>query len=83
MRPRPPRSARDITEHPDAHPRRLQDTAYIGVATMVAEGRPGFTLVRTPYVADETADAIAADTAHLVTNPLALLTEQTARLLAA
>jgi S-DNA-T family DNA segregation ATPase FtsK/SpoIIIE len=30
----------DITEHPDVHPRRLQDAAYIGVATMVAEGRP-------------------------------------------
>lgn len=63
----------DITEHPDEHPRRLQDAAYIGVATMVAEGRPGFTLVRTPYVGDETADAIAADTAHLVRDPLELL----------
>ncbi|NUS00008.1 MAG: hypothetical protein HOV67_32705 [Kribbellaceae bacterium] len=63
----------DIGEHPDAHPRRLQDAAYIGVATMVAEGRPGFTLVRTPYVADEIADAIAADTAHLVRDPLGLL----------
>jgi S-DNA-T family DNA segregation ATPase FtsK/SpoIIIE len=63
----------DIGEHPDAHPRRLQDAAYIGVATMVAEGRPGFTLVRTPYVGDEIADRIAADTTHLVRDPLSLL----------
>ena len=64
----------DIGEHPDAHPRRLQDAAYIGVATMVAEGRPGFTLVRTPFVADEIADRIAVETAHLVRDPLTLLT---------
>lgn len=63
----------DISEHPDAHPRRLQDAAYIGVASMVAEGRPGFTLVRTPYVTDEDAERIAASTAHLVVDPLALL----------
>ncbi|WP_034088724.1 FtsK/SpoIIIE domain-containing protein [Streptacidiphilus albus] len=63
----------DISEHPHAHPRRLQDAAYIGVASMVAEGRPGFTLVRTPYVADQDAERIAAATAHLVTDPLALL----------
>jgi S-DNA-T family DNA segregation ATPase FtsK/SpoIIIE len=66
----------DISDHPDAHPRRLQDAAYIGVATMVAEGRPGFTLVRTPYVADETADTLAARTAHLVADPLVLLADQ-------
>jgi S-DNA-T family DNA segregation ATPase FtsK/SpoIIIE len=65
----------DITGFPDEHPRRLQDPAYIGVAAMVAEGRPGFTLVRTPYVSDETADRIAADTAHLVRDPLRLLTD--------
>jgi S-DNA-T family DNA segregation ATPase FtsK/SpoIIIE len=63
----------DIGEHPDAHPRRLQDAAYIGVASMVAEGRPSFTLVRTPFVGDEIADRIAADTAHLVRDPLGLL----------
>ena len=43
----------------DEHPRRLQDPAYVGVASMVAQGRPGFTLVRTPYVPDEVADRIA------------------------
>ena len=63
----------DITDHPDAHPRRLQDAAYIGVASMVAEGRPGFTLVRTPYVPDETVDQAAQQTSHLVADPLALL----------
>ncbi|MFF5074680.1 FtsK/SpoIIIE domain-containing protein [Micromonospora olivasterospora] len=65
----------DITGFPDEHPRRLQDPAYIGVASMVAEGRPGFTLVRTPYVSDEAADRIAADTAHLVRDPLRLLAD--------
>jgi DNA segregation ATPase FtsK/SpoIIIE and related proteins len=67
----------DITGFPDEHPRRLQDLAYIGVASMVAEGRPGFTLVRTPYVSDEAADRIAADTAGLVCDPLRLLAEVT------
>lgn len=65
----------DITGFPDEHPRRLQDPAYIGVASMVAEGRPGFTLVRTPYVSDATADRIAADTAGLVRDPLRLLAD--------
>lgn len=65
----------DITGFPDEHPRRLQDPAYIGVASMVAEGRPGFTLVRTPYVSDASADRIAADTAGLVRDPLRLLAD--------
>jgi DNA segregation ATPase FtsK/SpoIIIE-like protein len=64
----------DITAAPDEHPRRLQDPAYVGVASMVAEGRPGFTLVRTPYVPDAVADRIARDTAHLVRDPFTLLT---------
>lgn len=63
----------DINDHPHAHPRRLQDPAYIGVASMVAEGRPGFTLVRVPYVADEDAARIATKTAHLATDPAGLL----------
>ncbi len=63
----------DIAAAPDEHPRRLQDPAYVGVASMIAQGRPGFTLVRTPYVPDEVADAIAARTAHLVRDPLQLL----------
>jgi hypothetical protein len=63
----------DITGFPDEHPRRLQDPAYVGVVSMVAEGRPGFTLVRTPYVPDATADRIADQTAHLVRDPHTLL----------
>jgi S-DNA-T family DNA segregation ATPase FtsK/SpoIIIE len=44
---------------------------------MVAEGRPGFTLVRTPRTEDQIAERIAADTAHLVSDPLALIEYQT------
>ncbi|BCJ52815.1 hypothetical protein Asp14428_42900 [Actinoplanes sp. NBRC 14428] len=65
----------DISGFPDEHPRRLQDPAYVGVASMVAEGRPGFTLVRTPYVPDAVADRIAGQTTHLVRDPLALLSD--------
>ena len=67
----------DISEYPDAHPRRLQHPDYIGVASMVVEGRPGFTLVRTPRTEDQIAERIAADTAHLVADPLALIEYQT------
>jgi FtsK/SpoIIIE family len=63
----------DISGYPDEHPRRLQDPAYVGVASMVAEGRPGFTLVRTPYVPDAVADRTAGQTTHLMRDPLALL----------
>ncbi|GEM_PF-2096346 len=70
----------DITNAPDEHPRRLLDPAYVGVASMVAQGRPGFTLVRTKYVADEWADEIAAETAHLVRDPMKLLVAQRAAL---
>ena len=65
----------DITAAPDEHPRRLQDPAYVGVASMVVEGRPGFTLVRTPYVPDAMADRIASPTAGLVRDPRDLLSE--------
>lgn len=66
----------DIADYPEAHPRRLQHPDYIGVASMVTEGRPGFTLVRTPYTADDTAEQIAQQTSHLVTDPLALIEYQ-------
>jgi S-DNA-T family DNA segregation ATPase FtsK/SpoIIIE len=70
----------DITEYPDAHPRKLQDPAYIGVASMVIEGKPGFTRVRTPYVSDEDTAAVVEQTAHLRADPAALLsTAQSAR----
>jgi S-DNA-T family DNA segregation ATPase FtsK/SpoIIIE len=67
----------DIADYPDAHPRRLQHPDYIGVASMVIEGRPGFTLVRTPRTDDEIAEHIAATTAHLVSDPLTLIEQQT------
>jgi len=66
----------DIADYPHAHPRRLVDPAYVGVATMQVEGRPGFTLVRTPYASDELTAKTAADTAHLVADPLGLLHAQ-------
>jgi DNA segregation ATPase FtsK/SpoIIIE, S-DNA-T family len=63
----------DISDYPEAHPRKLQHPDYIGVASMVVEGRPGFTLVRTPRTEDEAAEQIARDTASLVADPLALI----------
>ncbi len=59
----------DIADYPHAHPRRLQDPAYIGVLSVVAEGRPGFTLVRIPRMLDCAAIALAHDTAHLTRDP--------------
>jgi DNA segregation ATPase FtsK/SpoIIIE, S-DNA-T family len=66
----------DIADYPDAHPRRLQHPDYIGVATMVVEGRPGFTAVRTPYTTDQDTEHTALTTAPLVADPLALLKAQ-------
>ncbi|KAK1180893.1 FtsK/SpoIIIE domain-containing protein [Streptomyces sp. NBS 14/10] len=66
----------DIRNWPDANPTALQDPVYVGVASMAQQGRPGFTRIRTPYVADEDAARIAADTAHLTRDPAELLDEQ-------
>jgi S-DNA-T family DNA segregation ATPase FtsK/SpoIIIE len=64
----------DITQHPDAHPRNLQNPAYVGVATLVADGRPGYTLVRTPRAGtSEDIQRLARQHAHLVADPLLLL----------
>ena len=63
----------DIADYPHAHPRRLQDPAYIGVLTVLAEGRSGYTLVRNPFTSDADAIALAQATAHLVADPLALI----------
>ncbi|MEV0282468.1 cell division protein FtsK, partial [Streptomyces sp. NPDC050610] len=52
---------------------------YVGVASMAHQGRPGFTRVRTPYVADDDAARIAADTAHLTRDPADLLEEASGR----
>ncbi|MFE7707138.1 cell division protein FtsK [Streptomyces sp. NPDC057486] len=63
----------DIRQWPEANPVTLQDAAYVGVAVMNAHGRPGFVRIRTPFVADEHAARIAAETAHLTRDPGQLL----------
>ncbi|MCQ8829827.1 FtsK/SpoIIIE domain-containing protein [Streptomyces malaysiensis] len=65
----------DIRNWPDASPTALQDPAYVGVAAMAHQGRPGFARIRTPYVADADAARIANDTAHLTRDPAELLEE--------
>ncbi|MEU6166255.1 hypothetical protein [Streptomyces tanashiensis] len=69
----------DIRQWPDANPINLQDPAYVGVAVMSAQGRPGFVRIRTPYVPDAYAGHIAAETAHLVRDPFKLLEDLTGR----
>ena len=64
----------DIRNWPDADPVRLQDPAYVGVASMVIQGRPGFTRVRMPLVDPGHVARIAAATAHLTADPADLLT---------
>ncbi|MFC7510843.1 FtsK/SpoIIIE domain-containing protein [Streptomyces thermocarboxydus] len=59
----------DIRNWPDASPVALQDPAYVGVAVMAMQGRPGFTRIRTPYVSDADAARIAEATSHLTTDP--------------
>lgn len=56
----------DIRQYPEANPVALQDPAYIGVASMVVQGRPGFVRVRTPYVPEEVAAAVATRHRELV-----------------
>lgn len=63
----------DIRQWPDASPINLQDPAYVGVAVMSAQGRPGFVRIRTPYTSDEHAARNAEQTAHLVRDPSKLL----------
>ncbi|WP_316741015.1 FtsK/SpoIIIE domain-containing protein [Streptomyces sp. MK7] len=59
----------DIRNWPDASPVTLQDPAYVGVAVMAMQGRPGFTRIRTPYVSDADAVRIAEATSHLTADP--------------
>lgn len=63
----------DIRDYPEAHPIALQDPVYIGVLTMVVEGRPGFTRVRTPFVSDGDAIQACTATAELTRNPMDLM----------
>ncbi|MGY5007209.1 FtsK/SpoIIIE domain-containing protein [Streptomyces sp. 900105755] len=59
----------DIRNWPDASPVTLQDPAYVGVAVMAMQGRPGYTRIRTPYVSDADAVRVAEVTAHLTADP--------------
>ncbi|MFD7736400.1 hypothetical protein ACFV6F_39245 [Kitasatospora phosalacinea] len=59
----------DIRNWPDASPVTLQDPAYVGVAVMAMQGRPGFIRIRTPYVSDADAAHIAEATSHLTADP--------------
>jgi S-DNA-T family DNA segregation ATPase FtsK/SpoIIIE len=63
----------DIRQYPEANPVALQDPAYVGVASMVVQGRPGFVRVRTPYVSDQDVARICAATARLARDPMDLL----------
>ncbi|MGQ4415534.1 cell division protein FtsK [Streptomyces sp. SAS_269] len=63
----------EIREWPDANPINLQDPTYVGVASMNHQSQPGFTRIRTPYVADADAARIAVQTASLTADPYALL----------
>ncbi|KPC70519.1 cell division protein FtsK [Streptomyces sp. NRRL WC-3753] len=63
----------DIRNWPDASPVTLQDPAYVGVAVMAMQGRPGYTRIRTPYVSDADAAHIAEATSHLTADPAFLL----------
>jgi S-DNA-T family DNA segregation ATPase FtsK/SpoIIIE len=65
----------DIRQYPEANPVALQDPAYVGVASMVVQGRPGFVRVRTPYVSDEDVARVCAATSDLVRDPGNLLDE--------
>ncbi|WP_406730112.1 FtsK/SpoIIIE domain-containing protein [Streptomyces sp. NBC_01794] len=59
----------DIRNWPDASPVTLRDPAYVGVAVMAMQGRPGYTRIRTPYVSDADAAHVAEATSDLTADP--------------
>lgn len=63
----------DIRDYPEANPVTLQDPAYIGVMTMVVEGRPGFTRVRTPFTDDLATANVCSEYADFTANPFNVL----------
>ncbi|WP_367125454.1 cell division protein FtsK [Streptomyces phytohabitans] len=69
----------DIRNWPEANPVSLQDPAYVGVASMVTQGREGFTRVRMPLVDEADAARIAQQTANLAVHPTELLRKLAAR----
>ncbi|MEU4345775.1 hypothetical protein AB0H00_31780 [Nocardia sp. NPDC023852] len=56
----------DIKNYPDANPTGYQAEEYIGVASMVAERRKGFTRFRSPLCRESIAAAVCDQTAGLV-----------------
>lgn len=54
-----------ISEFPAADPVQLQGPEYVGVCSMLVEGREGYQRVRIPYVDDELAAQVAQQTATL------------------
>lgn len=67
----------DIRNWPDMDPINLQGSQYVGVASIAAEGRPGFVRVRTPYLDPANAETVALATAHLTQDPTVLLANLT------
>jgi S-DNA-T family DNA segregation ATPase FtsK/SpoIIIE len=57
-----------ITNYPDANPITFLDDDYRGVASMKAEGEPGYVQFRVPFVPADQAAAVATATAHYVTD---------------
>jgi S-DNA-T family DNA segregation ATPase FtsK/SpoIIIE len=62
-------AALDIRNWPDSSPVTLQDPAYVCVAVMAMQGRPGYTRIRDPYVSDADAARVADATSHLTADP--------------
>lgn len=58
----------DIRNYPEASPVTFQDPVYVGVASMVSEGQPGFIRFRNPYCSSQQAKEIADQTANLIKN---------------
>lgn len=67
----------DIRNYPDANPISLQDPAYVGVASMVLEGKPGFTRFRNPYCSEVEASYAANMTSHLLTQGMSAIQDLT------
>ncbi|WP_329412735.1 hypothetical protein OG563_09455 [Nocardia vinacea] len=56
----------DIHRHSDQSPISLQHEDFVGVMTMLADHRAGYTQVRTPYCAESVAAQVCEQYAHLV-----------------
>lgn len=63
----------DIKNWPDANPTGFQAEEYVGVASMVSEGRPGFTRFRSPHCRPAVAAAITQQAAPLVADQRVLM----------